>query len=108
MGIVYTVIAEFDDLAVATEWVRWLQNGHLAEVLEAGATHAMIVRVEPTERHPLRFEAHYRFSSMPSFIEYETKWAPKLRAEGLAKFSESRGVRMTRKLAEVLTELPSQ
>jgi hypothetical protein len=105
MGIVYTVVAEFDDLAVASEWVHWLQNGHLAEVLEGGATQAMIVRVEPTDQHPLRFESRYRFPSMASFIEYETKHAPKLRAEGLAKFPASRGVRMTRQLAEVLTEL---
>lgn len=105
MGIVYTVMAEFDDLAVASEWVHWLQNGHLAEVLQGGATQAMIVRVEPTDRHPLRFESRYRFPSMAAFIEYETNHAPKLRAEGLAKFPASRGVRMTRQLAEVLTEL---
>ncbi|MBE2251109.1 MAG: DUF4286 family protein [Myxococcus sp.] len=104
MGIVYTVMAEFDDLAVASEWVHWLQHGHLAEVLAGGATHAMIVRVEPTDAQPLRFESRYRFASMAAFIEYETKWAPKLRAEGLAKFPPTRGVRMTRQLAEVLTE----
>ncbi len=105
MTIAYTVTADFDSLEVASEWVRWLQDGHLAEVLQGGASHAAIVRVEPTEANPLRFEARYHFPSMQVFQRYEKEFAPKLRAEGLAKFPASRGARMSRALGEVLTEL---
>lgn len=105
MTIAYTVTADFDSLEVASEWVRWLQDGHLAEVLHGGASHAAIVRVEPTEANPLRFEARYHFPSMQVFQRYEKEFAPKLRAEGLAKFPASRGARMSRALGEVLTEL---
>lgn len=105
MSIAYTVHAEFDSLDVASEWVRWLQDGHLAEVLQGGATRAAVVRLEPVEGHQLRFEARYRFPSMQVFQRYEKEFAPKLRAEGLAKFPPGRGVRMTRSLGEVLTEL---
>lgn len=107
MSIAYTVHAEFDSLEVAGEWVRWLQDGHLAEVLRGGATQATLVRLEPTDGHQLRFEARYRFPSMQAFQRYEQQFAPQLRAEGLAKFPATRGVRMTRALGEVLTELRS-
>lgn len=103
MSIAYTVTAEFDDLSVAGEYVRWLQDGHLAEVLEGGAAEASLVRMEPTATAPLRFEVRYRFPSMEVFRRYEAEVAPKLRAEGLAKFPASRGVRMSRSLGEVLT-----
>lgn len=105
MTIEYTVTAEFDELAVASEWVRWLQDGHLADVLAGGATRGTIVRLEPSSERPLAFQARYRFPSMAAFTTYEQTVAPKLRAEGLAKFPASRGVRMSRALAEVLTEL---
>jgi hypothetical protein len=105
MSIAYTVTAEFDSLDVAQEWVRWLQEGHLADVLAGGALRAELHRVEATGGAQLRFEARYRFASMAAFQDYERVHAPKLRAEGLAKFPASRGVRMSRSLAEVLTEL---
>jgi hypothetical protein len=102
MSIAYTVTAAFDDLSVAGEYVRWLQEGHLAEVLEGGAAEATLVRLEPTAAAPLRFEVRYRFPSMAVFQRYEAEFAPRLRAEGLAKFPASRGVRMSRSLGEVL------
>jgi hypothetical protein len=103
MSIAYTVTADFDDLAVAAEYVRWLQEGHLAAVLDGGATEATLVRVEPSPAAPLRFEVRYRFPSMDTFRRYEAEFAPRLRAEGLARFPASRGVRMARALGEVLS-----
>ena len=33
----YTVTATFADSRVADEWITWLRNGHIGQVLEGGA-----------------------------------------------------------------------
>jgi hypothetical protein len=105
MTVEYSVTAEFDSLEVASEYVSWLQHSHLADVLNGGATEARLVRLEPTTERPLAFQTRYRFPSMAAFTLYEQQFAPKLRAEGLAKFPASRGVRISRGLAEILSSL---
>ncbi len=105
MSIAYTVTAEFASLEVATEYVRWLQHGHLAEVLAGGATEARLLRLEPTTERPLTFETRYLFASMADFTRYEQEVAPRLRADGVARFPPNRGVTLRRSLAEVLTAL---
>ncbi len=102
MSFAYTVTGEFDDPTVAGEWVAWLRDGHLADVLAAGAEEAVLVRLEPTAEAQLKFEVRFRFADAAAFARYEKEGAPKLRAEGLAKFPASRGVRMTRTLGEIL------
>ena len=42
----YTVSAEFATDATATEWLHWLKDGHIDDVLAAGATSAEIVRLD--------------------------------------------------------------
>jgi len=101
MRFAYTVMAEFDDAVVASEWVSWLEHGHLAEVLAGGALEAKVVRLAP-----LKLEARYLFADAAAFAKYEREAAPRLRAEGLAKFPASRGVRMSRSMGEVLVSLP--
>jgi len=101
MRFSYTVTAEFDDAAVASEWVAWLEHGHLAEVLAGGALEASVVRLSA-----LKLEARYLFADAAAFAKYEREAAPKLRAEGLAKFPATRGVRMSRSMGEVLVTLP--
>lgn len=105
MTVEYCVTAEFDGLEVASEYVQWLQHGHLAQVLDGGATEARLVRLEPTPERPLAFQTRYRFPSMAAFTRYEQEFAPKLRAEGAALFPPGRGVRMRRSLGEVLSSL---
>lgn len=100
MSFSYTVTGEFDDAAVAAEWIAWLQHGHLDDVLEGGALEAELVQLSP-----LKFEVRYRFASAESFAAYERDFAPKLRAEGLSRFPPSRGVRMARATGQILTSL---
>ena len=102
MSFAYTVIGDFEDAAVAEEWVAWLQDGHIADVLAGGAMEAVLVRLAPSAAAPLRFEVRYRFANAAAFAKYEQERAPKLRAEGLAKFPASRGVRMSRTTGEIL------
>ena len=106
MSFAYTVIGDFDDPRVAAEWVDWLKGGHLQAVLDGGALSAEVVRLEPTAATPLRVEVRYRFADLAAFQRYERDFAPALRADGLARFPASRGVRLQRALGEVLATMP--
>lgn len=101
----YAVTAEFDSGAVADEYLQWLTGGHLRDVVKAGARHAQLVEFA----EPRRFEVHYLFDDEPAFRRYEQGPAVALRAEGLAKFPPSRGVRMARRTGRVvLSEGPAR
>ena len=76
---------------MAAEWVAWLRDGHLAEVIAGGALEGAVVQLGP-----LQFQARYLFADAAAFAKYEQVSAPKLRAEGSAKFPATRGVRMSR------------
>lgn len=101
MTFSYAVHAEFDSAEVCTEWMEWLLHGHLADVVKSGALTAELVQWSPT-----RAESRYTFTDAAAFATYEQVHAPKLRAEGLAKFPPSRGVRMSRLTGELKLRLP--
>ena len=97
--IAYTVQATFTDCKVADEWIGWLENGHLAEVIKGGATDAEIIHFDGDD---CRYEVRYHFPSRESFRAYETNHAPRLRADGLAKFPTSRGITYARSTGVVI------
>lgn len=94
----YTVACTFDDLAVAEEWIAWLRDVHLAEVLAAGALDAEVIRMDG---EPVRCEVRYRFPSREAFAAYERDHAPALRAKGLERFPVSKGIKYGRTTGEV-------
>jgi hypothetical protein len=106
--IAYTVTAQFNDPKIAEEWIAWLRDGHLAEVIAGGALDATIVRFDadssdtPGDRAAVRCEVRYHFASRESFRRYEQDHAPRLRADGLLRFPTHRGITMTRSLGEVV------
>lgn len=85
--------------ALEGEWRAWI-DGHVREVIAAGALAAEVVRLDGAD--PV-FEARYRFAGRDTFAAYERDHAPRLRAEGLARFGPERGVRYERSLGEVVT-----
>jgi hypothetical protein len=95
----YTVAVTFTDAALSEEWLRWLREGHIADVLAGGATSAAIVKMDGA---PLSFEVRYRFPSREVFAQYEQQHAPRLRAEGLTLFPPEKGVTYRRTLGEIL------
>lgn len=89
----YTVTAEFDDPAVMGEWIDWLRDGHLAEVIAGGALDAELVQFDgPAHRCAVR----YHFRDRAAFERYEREFAPRLRQDGLERFPPERGVRYQR------------
>ncbi|MEO8084467.1 MAG: DUF4286 family protein [Ardenticatenales bacterium] len=80
----YTVHAVFTDVHVAKAWVQWLRDGHVAEVIAAGAIGAAIVQIDG-DGEP-QCEARYTFASKATFDVYEHDHAPRLRAEAASRF----------------------
>ena len=102
----YTVCTTFTDARLATEWLRWLRGGHVAEVMAGGATDAEIIELDPpagAEAGTRAFEVRYHFPSREHFARYEREHAPRLRAEGLKLFPVERGVSYRRTVGTVLT-----
>ncbi|MHC5001634.1 MAG: DUF4286 family protein [Planctomycetota bacterium] len=95
----YTVRCEFDDPALVDRWVEWLRDEHLAEVCDAGARDAEVIRLDGD---PPRCEVRYHFVSIADFKRYERDHAPRLRAAGLERFPPERGVRYQRSTGSVV------
>jgi hypothetical protein len=101
----YTVCASFegaDASHVAREYEAWLVEGHLRDVVAAGALEATLLRLDGAA---LQLEVHYLFADAAAFARYEQGPAVALRAEGAAKFPASRGVRLTRRVGVVVSRV---
>ncbi|MBY0229475.1 MAG: dipeptidase PepE [Gemmataceae bacterium] len=94
--VAYTVTVTIGDPAPEAEWLAWMRGKHLADVRAAGADAAELVGLEGR-----RWEARYRFSSREAFAAYERDHAPRLRAEGLARFPAERGFAYARTLGDI-------
>lgn len=99
MTYAYIVRCEFADPTVGEAWAAWLRDEHLADVCNAGALDAEVIRVD-TE--PTCYEVRYHFASRDAFATYERDHAPRLREEGLKRFPPERGVTYTRTTGEVV------
>lgn len=100
-AIAYTVICTLPDIATLSEYVAWLRDDHIAQVIAAGALSGEIVRIEqpPT---PLQVETRYVFSDRQTFEAYLQHEAPGLRAQGLARFPPERGIRFERRVGTIV------
>lgn len=96
----YTVTCTFEDTEVAEKWLEWLREDHLADVCNAGALDAEVVRIDSDVT---QIEVRYRFESRDAFQAYERDHAPRLREEGLEKFPLKLGLRYERMTGEIVT-----
>lgn len=103
MSFAYTVTATFADAAVADEMIDWLAGGHLADVCEAGAQDAEVIRRDGT---PVSLEVRYHFADREAFAAYEREHAERLRAEGRERFTAERGVSFARSTGLVIAHHP--
>ncbi|MSR42185.1 MAG: DUF4286 family protein [Phycisphaerales bacterium] len=102
----YFVRIECDSHASRDKFVAWLRDGHYAAVIAAGALTAELIELDlpkDAKQGAIRpLESRYAFASREAFAAYEAGPAVTLRAEGLAKFPPSCGVRMTRSTGDAL------
>ena len=99
----YSVRSTFTNAAVRAEFIAWLRDGHLADVVKAGALDAELFEFELGADAPAGaiadVETRYHFASRAAFDAYANGPAIPLRAQGAAKFPPSRGMVMTRGFA---------
>jgi len=96
----YAVTASIEDDATATEYLDWLTQGHVAQVLKGGAESALIVRLARfAHDQPVRLETQYVFPSREAFDAYEQGPAIELREDGRQRFAD-RGVSFERRVGE--------
>jgi hypothetical protein len=100
--ICYMVIATLPSGEVSDEYVAWLEDGHVDQVIKGGAHSAMIVRLEPDAAGNPRVMTQYVFPTREVFDRYVSHHAPILRADGLKKFPAERGVRMERSIGTIV------
>ncbi|GEM_PF-520967 len=91
-GFFYSVTATLPTQLLRDEYVAWIAGsqgkpGHIHDVVVAGARSGEVVVLEG---EPLRVQAVYTFANSEAFAAYLAHHAPRLRAEGLAKFGDSR------------------
>ncbi len=110
--ICYTVTATISDSATLREYVDWLRNGHVQQVIEGGAESGVVVLLDPdgTGRTVQRVVTQYIFASRDAFERYEREHAPALRADGLARFGPQTGrdVVFARTVGVVLASNPPE
>jgi hypothetical protein len=103
MKIAYTVAVTFSDSSLVEDWLSWLQGGHIADVLAGGASDVEIIEMEASSPS---FEIRYHFPSREGFANYEKEHAPRLRAEGLARFPAEKGIIYRRSVGVVKRTFP--
>ena len=101
----YTVSAEFTTQATAAEWLHWLKEGHIQEVLACGATAAEIVHLDDAVT---AYEIRYVFPDRETYVRYRDEHAPRLQAEGLERFPESSGVQYQRSTGLIEAVFPER
>lgn len=85
----YSVTATLPDEPTAARFIDWLANGHIADVVEAGAERGCVVRLDPTDDAPIRVEARYEFASRAAYEAYSR---PGLRSPSAPRASQSSGM----------------
>ena len=98
--VFYEVTAAIQDRSILVEWVRWMGETHLDDVVAAGATRGRLIRIDgPTAT----FVCQYEFASRSALDRYLSEHAPRLRAEGVALF-DSDQVSYTRRTGDILSD----
>jgi hypothetical protein len=103
IALAYTVECEFADDAVASSFIAWLVDEHIADVCAAGALSAEVIRMDGS---PPRSEVRYRFASRETFAVYERDHAPRLRALALEHGAREGRVRFRRSTGEIVGAWP--
>jgi hypothetical protein len=113
--IAYIVTATLPNRATAEEYLAWLREGHVADVIAHGALSGEIVLLDAAAgtaeaggqpEGERRVEVRYRFGDRAAFDRYEREGALALRADGLARFGPDRRVRFERRVGEVVASIP--
>jgi hypothetical protein len=85
----YNVTINLED-SIHNEWMDWMLNKHLAEVMATGCfvAHRILKVLTEIENNGTTYSVQYYFNTMSDYERYQEKYAPVLRQEGVKKFGE--------------------
>lgn len=106
-AVTYTLRVSLSNEAMRRTYIAWLAEDHLAKVRAGGAMEAEVISLDAggVEDGRVGVEVRYRFRDRASLDRYLSEHAPKLRAEGLARFANE-DVRIARTVGEVAYREP--
>jgi len=98
--IIYNVTLNVDE-DIASEWMDWMKQVHIPEVMETGVfTDYRICRVLAEEAGGFTYAVQYSCPDMDAYERYRTTFAPGLQAKTLSKYGSK--IVAFRTLLEVL------
>lgn len=87
MQIIYNVTVNID-LNVHEEWVSWMKEVHIKDVMETGLfLEARFSRILAEEDGGKSYSIQYLCCDMETLRKYEEEFAPKLQADHSSKFA---------------------
>ena len=97
--ILYIVECTVTYATLEKDWLEWMTNEHIPQILKCGALKADIFLMDKDGIDtPMKtYEIHYHFDSRADFETYMNQHATKLRHEGLEKFPVSDGFHYKRR-----------
>lgn len=87
--ILYNITVNIEK-QVEQEWILWMKEVHIPEVLATGIFHEnkFYKLLHETDDGTVNYSVQYFTDSMAKIIEYNSKFAPKLQADLKAKFQD--------------------
>jgi hypothetical protein len=83
----YNVTVNIDE-DVAEEWVQWMKETHMPEVLATGCfTESRLCRIIGESKGGKSYAAQYIFPNLSVYHQYQTNFAPALQAKTMEKFN---------------------
>ena len=86
---IYNVTSQVSH-AIATEWLEWMQQEHIPEVIASGVfTHHRIMRLLDTdESEGLTYVVQYFTSNREAYHKYQGEYASELRRQAQEKWGD--------------------
>ncbi len=88
--IIYNVTCNVPKL-LADEWLQWLKNEHLPEVLATGKFaehHLFRLLSQASDDEGINFIVQYHCADMDEYIDYQNNYAPALQQKTRDKFGD--------------------
>lgn len=87
--IIYSVTIKVD-LDAHDEWLTWMREDHIAEVLGTGkfVKHKFHKVLTDDESDGITYNVQYYSHSMSDYFDYREKYAPALQAKTLERFKD--------------------
>lgn len=83
---IYNVTTNIDE-SVAGEWVEWMKNEHIPEVIATGCfSECRLCRIIAESAGGKSYSAQYIFPNLSTYHRYQTQFASALKAKTEAKF----------------------